>query len=243
MALTDPTGLWPGKGDCDPFDASCEPGDGDPCARALCGGIGIGIGIGFGGGPGGGGDGRIQRPIPSPNNPGTTFPGTPGGQTICIIINGAQICASMPYPSWFAKLASSLGAAGLITKVFLQALGNNFVGEFKSGGCVNFFAKASLNAANPFSSAPNIATDVAAGTMTVVGPAARWTAAQAYAASRINVLGGRGLIFPQNSIPYNQILNGSLRTTLAEGAWGYADGALAQGFFLEMEALGNGTCQ
>lgn len=81
------------------------------------------------------------------------------------------------------------------------------------------------------------------GTMTVVGPAVRWTAAQAYSASRINVLGGRGLIFPQNSIPYNQILNGSLRTTLAEGGWGYADGALAQGFFLEMEALGNGTCQ
>jgi hypothetical protein len=67
-------------------------------------------------------------------------------------------------------------------------------------------------------------------------------AAQAYAASRTNVLGGQGLIFPQKSIPYNQILDGSLSTTLTEGGLGYVDGALAQGFFIEMEALANGTC-
>jgi hypothetical protein len=76
----------------------------------------------------------------------------------------------------------------------------------------------------------------------VVSAAMRYNAAQAYAASRTNVLGGRGLIFPQKSIPYKNILKGSAVTNLAEGGLGYVDGALAQGWLAEAEAAYNGNC-
>ena len=75
-----------------------------------------------------------------------------------------------------------------------------------------------------------------------VSAAMRYNAAQAYAASRTNVLGGRGLIFPQNSIPYNKILTGSAVTSLVEGGLGYLDGALFQGLMGEAEAAYNGNC-
>lgn len=70
----------------------------------------------------------------------------------------------------------------------------------------------------------------------------RYNAAQAYAASRTNVLGGDGLIFPQKSIPYNNIMKGSAVTNLAEGGLGYADGAMLQGLIVEGAAAANGTC-
>jgi hypothetical protein len=126
--------------------------------------------------------------------------------------------------------------------VFVSALGNNFIHEFESGGCVNLFGKASLSAANPFSSSPTIGTDVAAGTMTVVSPAVRWNAALAYAASRPNYLGGQGLLYPYKSIPFNEILKGNLATTLAEGGVSYVDAAMFQGLVEEMAALYNGEC-
>jgi len=75
-----------------------------------------------------------------------------------------------------------------------------------------------------------------------ISAAMRYNAAQAYAASRTNVLGGQGLIFPQKSIPYNNILAGSTVATLAEGLLGYLDGALAQGWLAEAEAAYNGNC-
>jgi hypothetical protein len=75
-----------------------------------------------------------------------------------------------------------------------------------------------------------------------VSAAMRYNAAQAYAASRTNVLGGQGLIFPQKSIPYNNILEGSAVTNLAEGGLGYVDGALFQGLLSEAAAAYNGNC-
>ncbi len=70
----------------------------------------------------------------------------------------------------------------------------------------------------------------------------RANAARAYAASRTNVLGGKGLIFPQKSIPYNEIWNGSAAMTAAEGGLGYLDGAMAQGFLDEVYAARTGAC-
>jgi hypothetical protein len=75
-----------------------------------------------------------------------------------------------------------------------------------------------------------------------VSAAMRYNAAQAYAASQTNVLGGQGLIFPQKSIPYNNILEGSAVANLAEGGLGYVDGALFQELVSEAAAAYNGNC-
>ena len=227
-------GLWGG-----PFFGPGNPGNGCEPWDASCGGIGIGIGIDFGGGGTAGGGGGSPPQSGPVHVPGTTFPGNPAGQTVCVIQpNGTQVCISAAYLTTLFKVLGPL----VVAQVFLEALGANFVHEFKAGGCVNFFGKAALSAANPISSSPSIATDTGVGVVTVVGPAARWNAAVAYAASRTNVLGGQGLIFPQNSIPYNQILNGNLATSLTEGGLAYLDGALAQGLFAELEALFTGAC-
>lgn len=125
---------------------------------------------------------------------------------------------------------------------------SNFFGNFVSGsfyrqelapgGCLNTFARSTGSALNPFS--PSVSSDAAAGAM-VVGNAMRFNAARAYAASRVNVLGGPGLIFPQKSIPYNAIRGGAA-TTLLEGGLGYFDGAMSQGLLTEYEGAMTGTC-
>jgi len=93
------------SGDCSfDFFGSGNPGNGCNPADASCGGtgIGIGIGIGFGGRGGGGG---TNPPIPPPNNPGTTFPGNPAGQIICVSIPGQNpVCVSTSNPNWFWTL-------------------------------------------------------------------------------------------------------------------------------------------
>jgi RHS repeat-associated protein len=112
--------------------------------------------------------------------------------------------------------------------------------ELQQGGCLNTFVHATGNALVP-SLLPSVSTTAAAATV-VVSDTLRYNAAQAYAASRTNVLGGQGLIFPQKSIPYNNILKGSTVRNLAEGGWGYVDGALFQGLMGEAEAAYNGNC-
>ena len=116
---------------------------------------------------------------------------------------------------------------------------NFYKSEFSNNGCLSTFASASLDALNPAS--PSLAGAGGAGAMTV-SAATRYNAAQAYAASRTNVLGGQGLIFPQKSIPYNNILKGSAVTNLAEGVGGYVDGAMAQGLLTEYEEAMTGVC-
>ncbi|HEV2381591.1 MAG TPA: RHS repeat-associated core domain-containing protein [Terriglobia bacterium] len=132
--------------------------------------------------------------------------------------------------------------------VFTKTFATNFVSlhfykqEISSGGCLNVAGRATVSALNPFSSTPSMSSDAAAGAMTA-GAINRWNAAQGYAASRTNVLDGEGLIFPQKSIPYNKILDGSRAATLTEGLLGYLDGALFQGVMTEAEASSEGVCQ
>ena len=132
--------------------------------------------------------------------------------------------------------------AWTFTKTFVS----NFVSpsfykqELQQGGCLNTFVHGTGNALIP-SALPSVSTTAGAGTM-AASAAMRYNAAQAYAASRTNVLGGQGLIFPQKSIPYNTILEGSAVTNLAEGGLGYVDGALFQGLMGEAEAAYNGNC-
>jgi hypothetical protein len=138
------------------------------------------------------------------------------------------------------------GAAGSNRAwAFAKAFASNFFSaqfykeELQPGGCLDTFVTASADAANPIS--PSLAGAGGAGTM-AASAAIRYNAAQAYAASRPNVLGGRGLIFPQKSIPYNNILEGGAALNLLEGLGGYIDGALLQGWFAEAQAAYNGTC-
>lgn len=104
--------------------------------------------------------------------------------------------------------------------------------EFSSNGCLSTFASASLDALNPASPSQEGLGGV--GTM-AVSATMRYNAAQAYVASRTNVLGGQGLIFPQNSIPYNNTLEGGAVTNLAEAGLGYLDGALFQGVVTKLK--------
>lgn len=144
-----------------------------------------------------------------------------------IITQTAPILAQLQTPTWMLQ-----------GEVFVSTLGTNFVNEFKPGGCVNAWAKETGNALNPLS--PSAASEVATGVM-AMSPTVRLNAAVAYAASRTNVLGGQGLIFQQNSIPYNRLLNGSLVRAAGEGLVSYIDGALSQGFLTEMVAMGTGA--
>jgi len=229
----DPLGLDAFKGDDCPWEASCEPGSG---------GIGIGIGIWIGGGHGGGGvikNGGTNPPIPPPNNPGTTFPGNPSGQTICVNFpNGSQVCASRPYPSWFAILLKNLGGAALVSEVFVQAIGNNVVDEFKSGGCVNTFFRASADALNPLTPSASTLADPTATFYSY----ARFNAVLRYAASRPNYLGGQGLIYPLKSAVFRSMLSDAV-TSSGAGFGVSVDLSLLQGFSVEMYQLATGGCR
>ena len=134
-------------------------------------------------------------------------------------------------PSWWGTFAKNF-FGNFVSLDFYKS-------EFSSNGCLNTFVSASVDALNPAS--PSLAGPGGAGTM-AASAAMRYNAAQAYAASRTNVLGGQGLIFPQKSIPYNNIMEGSAVTNLAEGGLGYVDGALFQGVVTEAQAAFNGTC-
>jgi hypothetical protein len=163
------------------------------------------------------------------------------------IANGCAFCSSSSPSSspiddgYISAYANSDSWWGAFAKNFFS----NFVSpdfyrqEFSSNGCLRTFVSASVNAANPAS--PSLASTGGAGTM-AVSAAMRYNAAQAYAASRTNVLGGQGLIFPQKSILYNNILRGSAVTNLAEGGLGYVDAALFQGLVTEAQEAYRGTC-
>jgi hypothetical protein len=97
--------------------------------------------------------------------------------------------------------------------------------ELAPGGCLKTFVNSTEDALNPLS--PSMASDAGAATM-AASTVMRYNAAQAYAAARTNVLGGKGLIFPQKSMPYNNIMEGSTAANLDEGGLGYLDGQLVQ---------------
>jgi hypothetical protein len=107
--MIDPFGaneMFPGF--CPAEYESCGGGDdgGD--------GGGVGVAVGVGGGGGGQGGGGTSPPIPPPNNPGTTFPGSPAGQTVCVsIIGGPVLCANTPLPKWLLTLLAT-GQATII---------------------------------------------------------------------------------------------------------------------------------
>jgi RHS repeat-associated protein len=249
MNFIDPSGLGPQ--DCNngvPVSPDGLNSCGDPCSMpsAACdGGGGGGIGPFGGGGGGGGGSGNPPQsgggtnpPVPPPNNPGTTFPGAPTGMNVCISIPGAQICANTPYPSWFVNLVKNLSAAGLLTRVFLQGLGRNFVDEFKAGGCVNTFFNASFNALNPFSPSASTLGDPAA----AIYSASRFNALLKYAASRPNYLGGQGLLYPLKSSVFRSILSDAT-TSSGAGFAISADASLLQGLIVEGYQLATGACR
>jgi len=95
--------LWGGGGGLGGVIGTCGLGQG--FQGGLCVG-GVLVSIGFGGG----GGSRVQNgggstPIPPPNNPGTTFPGNPAGQIICVNIPGQNpVCVSTSNPNWFWTL-------------------------------------------------------------------------------------------------------------------------------------------
>lgn len=115
----------------------------------------------------------------------------------------------------------------LQTKVFLSALGNNFVDEFKQGGCVNTF----LNAASEGGILPDSPPGAGPDDAIRQGGAA---VAGAYAVSQ-------GLTVPLRSSIYRGILDfseGAATGLVAIDLFAKAGtGALAEG-----EAMWNGTC-
>jgi hypothetical protein len=163
-------------------------------------------------------------------------------------INGspAGVIEASDMPYFFGPLAAGgPSGGGSWWGTFAKSLITNFVSprfyesELSSGGCLNTFVSASIDAANPAS--PGLASFGGAGTM-ASSTIMRYDAALAYAAQRTNYLGGQGLIYPLKSIPYNNILRGSAVTNLAEGGLGYVDGALAQGLVAEGIAAFGGAC-
>jgi RHS repeat-associated protein len=134
MILTDPSGLDPGgltPGDIclvDDTEPVCgfpaqilagNPGGSGGCTLnpfstalvPICApGVGGGIVVGIGGQSGGG----TIPPIPVPNNPGTTFPGNPVGQQVCVQIGVSTVyCTSKPLPAWIIDLLAD-GEAAII---------------------------------------------------------------------------------------------------------------------------------
>lgn len=132
---------------------------------------------------------------------------------------------------------SSGSTTWLQTKVFFQALGRNFIDEFKPGGCVNAFGKATVNALNPFSPSLSSAGE---GTAAVLA-ASKYNAAVQYAASATNYLGGTGLIYPMKSSVVRSML-ADANATAASGGLITLDLALAQGFGTEMYDMATGAC-
>lgn len=125
----------------------------------------------------------------------------------------------------------------LQTKVFFQALGRNFVDEFKPGGCVNVFGNATSDALNPFSPSLSSAGE---GTAAVLA-ATKYNAAVQYAASALNYLGGTGLIYPMKSSVVRSML-ADANATAASGGLITLDLALAQGFATELYSMATGGC-
>jgi RHS repeat-associated protein len=104
LDLIDPTGDDGISGACASYLANgwtpalpCSAGGGS------YGGGGIFIGIGAGGAGGDGG----TTPIPPPNNPGTTFPGNPAGQIVCVNIGQNPVCVNTSNPNWFWTLMNA----------------------------------------------------------------------------------------------------------------------------------------
>jgi RHS repeat-associated protein len=170
MILTDPSGLDPGgltPGDIclvDDTEPVCgfpaqilagDPGGSGGCTLnpfstalvPICApGVGGGIVVGIGGQSGGG----TIPPIPVPNNPGTTFPGNPVGQQVCVQIGVSTVyCTSKPLPAWIIDLLADGEAAIIDARVNnlsqavnstgVQSLGNpctivGFYGASAAGG-------------------------------------------------------------------------------------------------------------
>jgi RHS repeat-associated protein len=114
----------------------------------------------------------------------------------------------------------------------------DFRNEFKDGGCVNVFGKATADALNPFT--PSLAT--------AAEPATYWMAARqyngilTYAAGRENFLGGIGLIYPMKSGVVRKLL-GNVNMTLGASALANLDLAIIQGLIAEGKAIATGECQ
>lgn len=122
------------------------------------------------------------------------------------------------------------GSGGYIdqAKVFLGALGRNFVDEFKNGGCVAFFGDSLAAGAmgGPSPAGPQ-SEDVVR--------AAGQGLAFAYAATN-------ALTAPLRSSVYRGILSGA-EATAGTFAIGAADVSLGQAFIDEMSALRSGVCK
>lgn len=113
----------------------------------------------------------------------------------------------------------------------------NFTAEFKQGGCVNVFGKATADALNPFSPSLSSAGE---GTAAVLA-ASKYNAAVQYAASAPNYLGGTGLIYPMKSSVVRGMI-ADANATAASGGMMSVDLALAQGFGTEMYSMATGGC-
>jgi hypothetical protein len=105
-------------------------------------------------------------------------------------------------------------------------------------GCGRIFATGVVNALNPFS----LSLATAAEPMAACGAARTYNQALDYAASRPNVVGGKGLLYPLKSSVFRGMLQAS--TNWAASAPGLnLDFALLQGLGEEMDALRMGKCR
>jgi RHS repeat-associated protein len=143
--------------------------------------------------------------------------------------NGGLIHLTTGY--WTAAGAATspvfyqLGTWKLQTKVFVSTLGQNFVDEFKSGGCVDqFLTDLTGEGPEPLGAAPE---DV----VRSVGQ----NAAAVYALSR-------GLVVPLRSSVYRGILSGT-ETWAGYAAMVPFDISAGKAFINEMLSMGRGGCQ
>ena len=88
-----------------------------------------------------------------------------------------------------------------------------FGNQWQDGGCGWFFLLATRDSLNPFTPSVTSVVEPAVG----VWVAEQYAAPARYAAARANVLGGRGLLYPQNSTVWRAMM-GQARTASSGAA-------------------------
>ena len=254
--LTDPLGLQGDNNHCTIANGCREPGvfpppaggppGGYPGLSCTVDGISVGCGSAFqllNAGSGGttvtnsGGFLNFQVPIPPGavqstlvdpatgqpigSSPGAFYPGS--FETVSVALPGG------PTFSWWGTFAKSFVTN--FPKTTLSSLTS-------SNGCVNQFFSNTLSNLNPFTPSASSLAEPAANIISAL----KFNSALAYAASRPNLLGGTGLLYPFKSGVFRSLVN-SGQGVLEATPMIQLDLALGQAIYSEYQAAKAGECQ
>ena len=142
-------------------------------------------------------------------------------------------------PSRFEPSASNFSWWGTFARSFVSNFGKTTWNSLTSGnGCLNQFFSNTLSNLSPL---PPSASSLAEATANFVS-ALKFNSALAYAATRPNVLGGTGLLYPFKSSVFRSLI-GSAQGVLEATPVAQLDLALGQALYTEYQAAKAGECQ